>query len=236
MIMNNRCIAARNHALHPHGFTVVELLVVIGIIALLISLLLPALNKARESAKTIQCLSNLRQLGMVIRSYANSNHDYIVPAAVYTSPGYANTWYQQLNAAGLLYIYEGAGNPWWDKNPNSIATCPSRPEPPQHAAGLFHYGMNWMQFPTSSDTFDTAIYLDGSGGRKYNQIKRQSERFILADAANYSILRYHWIPQLVGDFYPHRGGTNLLFIDGHGEWFNGRLPAGTVNQPAPLPF
>jgi prepilin-type processing-associated H-X9-DG protein len=60
----------------------VELLVVIGIIALLVAILLPALNNARNQARTVQCASNLRQIAMAITAYASSNNGRLPPSVV----------------------------------------------------------------------------------------------------------------------------------------------------------
>ena len=64
---------------HVGGFTLIELLVVVSIIALLVSILLPALSKAKEQAKSVVCASQLRQFGLPIRYYAYDNSDFMPP-------------------------------------------------------------------------------------------------------------------------------------------------------------
>jgi len=93
-------------SLRRRGFTLVELLVVIGIIALLVSILLPALNKAREDAKRVRCLSNQRQLVMAWQMYASDNKGHIVSS---NTPFYPSTpwWYWAAGGNTLDCLYNG---------------------------------------------------------------------------------------------------------------------------------
>jgi prepilin-type N-terminal cleavage/methylation domain-containing protein len=118
------------------GFTLVELLVVIGIIALLLAILMPALSRARESARRI-CLSDLKQLGTALMFYTQENKGRF--------PG-AWEWHPRLNGTtweGPLVRYHGISNAQVPK----LYTCPSDdPETRRPGRYPFCYTGNWHVF------------------------------------------------------------------------------------------
>ena len=96
------------------GFTLVELLVVVGIIAVLVAILLPALARAREQANTVKCMSNLRQIGQYVALYQTENNNHVLPFNMYRDPvtGSANwevgDWY---GIMARLYFRANMTNP-----------------------------------------------------------------------------------------------------------------------------
>lgn len=123
--MLKHSLAFANRSTRRHAFTLVELLVVIGIIAMLISILLPALSRARAAANLVKCQAQLRQIGQALQLYAAQDHGgYLPPGSapgVYV-PGYPGynaynaRWYETLSTT--LDPSKGNTETWGLGSPN----------------------------------------------------------------------------------------------------------------------
>jgi prepilin-type N-terminal cleavage/methylation domain-containing protein/prepilin-type processing-associated H-X9-DG protein len=118
------------------GFTLVELLVVIGVIALLLAVLLPSLARAREQAKAAACLSNVKQLATALNMYANDHQIFIF----YGGPGF--------DRKALLYPYLRLGKTNADNTAMSVWNCPANLEIDTKASYGFNTKLNKMKYAT----------------------------------------------------------------------------------------
>jgi prepilin-type processing-associated H-X9-DG protein/prepilin-type N-terminal cleavage/methylation domain-containing protein len=227
------------------AFTLVELLVVIGVIALLIGILLPLLNKARERANELKCASNLRALGQGLALYTGDYRYY----PIMDDGVIGVVWIAQLRNilngnTGVFYCpaedpecqWQSQGGAWiYIAKPAAVPLGWSLGEPiPNTALNLFSYGYNGGGV---GDGGDEGL---GQGGMivRVNQVKRPSAMIAIADSSADRFHDFSIYPGTDNSADPihnsewpgriHRGGANVLYCDGHLEW---HLQRELVNPP-----
>lgn len=207
-------------------FTLIELLIVVAIIAILAGMLLPVLGKARDLARKADCISRLKQQGIIFASYGNDNNEWIPCGS---------------GSIARIYPYAGysldAGNDWYSSKANSdkikrkgILACPQDyPYPsklrPNNKAGDGWYAIGSylsMKAYTSGWELQTTAAKEYSFTR-YTLINHPSLRIIRADCANvWSVgIRYGYGSYFTGESaataygYIHNNAVNVLWIDLH---------------------
>jgi prepilin-type N-terminal cleavage/methylation domain-containing protein/prepilin-type processing-associated H-X9-DG protein len=196
------------------SFTLIELLVVVAIIAVLVAMLLPALNTARRQGQSVVCQTNLRQLGMIFRFYAEDHNDFIASEAA--QPGGCR-WYD------LLAAYPESQNRVKNRN---IYVCPAQEATVRDLDGTPI--TNYAQPDALACAFWYTKWARGdyvgcwSPPYRFSGIAEPSHKVLLADSTTSMIQVVSsldgniWYPPEIAEIHNH--GTNALYIDGHTGW------------------